>query len=199
MRIFRRADYIEMPWKNGGGSTTQLAIAPPAAGLDDFDWRISSARVADAGAFSRFPGVDRSLLILEGGGLLLQQEGRTITLTARSEAHVFAGEDEIVAALSDGPVTDFNVMTRRARWRHALQAVQLRGVLSCARDAELMFVYCASGSPLTVRCAQGAEALCAVGEAVLIDNGDGDQVELAAADARLCIARLIFKETPDVE
>ncbi|SFQ22142.1 HutD protein [Ectopseudomonas toyotomiensis] len=33
-----------MPWKNGGGETLELAIAPAGAGLEDFAWRISSAR-----------------------------------------------------------------------------------------------------------------------------------------------------------
>ncbi|MBN7823193.1 HutD family protein, partial [Bowmanella yangjiangensis] len=48
---------IAMPWKNGGGSTLELAICPVGASLDDFDWRISSASVASSGAFSRFPGI----------------------------------------------------------------------------------------------------------------------------------------------
>jgi len=41
-----------MPWKNGGGETLELAIAPAGAGLEDFAWRISSARVGAAGPFS---------------------------------------------------------------------------------------------------------------------------------------------------
>lgn len=40
-----------------------LAAAPPGAGLDGFDWRISCARVASGGPFSVFPGVDRQGLV----------------------------------------------------------------------------------------------------------------------------------------
>ena len=51
------------PWKNGGGSTTEIAIAPPGAGLDDFDWRISLATISEDGPFSVFPGIDRTLIL----------------------------------------------------------------------------------------------------------------------------------------
>src|SRR5690606_24981691 len=57
------ATTIAMPWKNGGGTTLQLAISPKGASLEDFAWRISSAQVAVDGAFSSFPGADRSLAV----------------------------------------------------------------------------------------------------------------------------------------
>ncbi|HWV09358.1 MAG TPA: HutD family protein, partial [Pseudomonas sp.] len=57
------------PWKNGGGETRELAIEPAGAALDEFEWRISSARVTAPGGFSSFPGIDRSLAILNGDGL----------------------------------------------------------------------------------------------------------------------------------
>jgi environmental stress-induced protein Ves len=53
-------------WKNGGGSTTEIAVAPMGASLDDFDWRVSMARVASDGPFSEFAGIDRTLDILKG-------------------------------------------------------------------------------------------------------------------------------------
>ena len=54
MRIIRPADLVRMPWKNGGGETTEIAVSPEAAGLDRFDWRVSMARVARNGPFSEF-------------------------------------------------------------------------------------------------------------------------------------------------
>jgi environmental stress-induced protein Ves len=44
-----------LPWKNGGGSTTEIAIAPPDAGFDDFDWRISLATIAKTARSRAFP------------------------------------------------------------------------------------------------------------------------------------------------
>ena len=56
------AGLVAAPWKNGGGCTTEIAIAPPGASLDAFEWRISLATIAASGPFSAFPGVDRTLV-----------------------------------------------------------------------------------------------------------------------------------------
>jgi hypothetical protein len=58
--LLRAADHRTMPWKNGGGETTEIAVSPPHAGLADFDWRISMAKVASDGSFSIFPEIDRT-------------------------------------------------------------------------------------------------------------------------------------------
>ena len=60
-RTIRHGDCPVMPWRNGQGSTTELAIEPPGAALDGFDWRISIARasriraVLDTGVSTRHP------------------------------------------------------------------------------------------------------------------------------------------------
>ena len=117
-----------MPWKNGGGETLELAIAPAGAGLEDFAWRISSARVGAAGPFSAFAGVDRSLALLSGAGLRLQRgNGRIEELHAGGAVATFAGEEAITAVLLDGAVGDLNLMTRRGAWRHRLVPLPLHG------------------------------------------------------------------------
>ena len=55
----------------GGGSTTEIAVAPPGAGFDDFDWRVSLATITQDGPFSAFPGIDRTLALVDGDGCLL--------------------------------------------------------------------------------------------------------------------------------
>ena len=55
MRILRASDHRVMLWKNGGGSTTEIAVFPPGAGIGAFDWRVSMASVVGDGAFSAFP------------------------------------------------------------------------------------------------------------------------------------------------
>jgi len=71
MKIWHKQDYKTMPWKNGGGSTTELAVFPEGAGLDEFYWRLSMAQVSSDGAFSHFAQIDRTLAILTGQGLVL--------------------------------------------------------------------------------------------------------------------------------
>lgn len=103
-----------MPWKNGGGETVEIAVFPEGAGLDDFDWRVSMARVDGSGPFSSFPGIDRTLAILEGAGIDLAVEGRgEVRLTLGSEPHAFPADVATSARLIEGSVVDFNVMTRR--------------------------------------------------------------------------------------
>jgi environmental stress-induced protein Ves len=148
MRKLDAGTYRTMPWKNGGGSTTEVARAPRApAGdsLDDFDWRISMACVASAGPFSHFAGVDRSIAILDGDGLVLAIEGQGETRLDRSSPpFAFAGDVPVMASLTNtrGAIVDFNVMTRRGRYRHRLTRARFdeSGTFAALADVNILFV-----------------------------------------------------------
>jgi environmental stress-induced protein Ves len=114
MKILRAADRAATPWKNGGGVTREVAVWPPGAGLDNFDWRVSIAEVSGAGPFSHFAGIDRTLAILEGRMALAFAE-RTVELDAQSPPLAFAGDVPCRGTPLGGAVTDLNVMTRRGR------------------------------------------------------------------------------------
>jgi len=136
MRILRAAGYRVMPWKNGGGTTTEIAVSPEAAGLDDFDWRISMARVETSGPFSSFAGIDRTLSVLEGEGIVLDIAGQSpARLTSASAPLSFPGDVPTGATLIDGPITDLNVMTRRGRMSHTVERLPLIGEISIAPSA----------------------------------------------------------------
>ena len=122
-RLIRSADLVRVPWKNGGGTTAEVAVHPPGAGFDDFDWRISMADVAVDGPFSRFPGVDRTLVLAEGRDLVLDIEGDLRVLVRPGDAGSFAGEAETRARLHGGPIRDINVMSRRDRFAHRVGSV----------------------------------------------------------------------------
>lgn len=127
MEIIRRDGLVARPWKNGGGVTREIAFSPPGSGLDDFDWRLSTAEVAADGPFSRFAGVDRRLYLLDGAGLDLCFTDRTSRLLT-GEHLDFAGEAEVFGALLGGPVTDLNIMVRRDRARMRAGRMTLDGV-----------------------------------------------------------------------
>lgn len=114
-RMLKPADYVRMPWKNGGGQTTEIAAHPAGASLAAFDWRVSVADVAADGPFSRFPGVDRILVLIAGDGLRLGTDAQAVDLRAAYEPYAFSGDDEVSCALVGGPVRDFNLMVRRGR------------------------------------------------------------------------------------
>jgi environmental stress-induced protein Ves len=122
MRIIRAADCKTTPWKNGGGSTTEIAAAPEGVSMNDFDWRISMAQVASDGPFSDFPGIDRTLTVIAGSGMVLTVgDGAPVTLSRGSAPLSFAGDVPTSARLTAGPITDLNVMTRRGRFGHAVR------------------------------------------------------------------------------
>src|SRR5687767_12838646 len=114
-RILRSVDYVARPWKNGGGTTRDIAVSPPGASLDAFDWRLSLAQVDRDGPFSRFDDVDRTLVLLSGA-MTLHERDRRIDLV-RNEPFAFEGERVIEATVA-GSTLDFNVMTRRGRASH---------------------------------------------------------------------------------
>jgi uncharacterized protein len=116
LSIIRNGDYPSRPWKNGGGTTRDILVAPPGASLEEFDWRLSLAQVERDGPFSRFENVDRTLVLLSGA-MTLHEPTRRIELV-RGEPHEFAGEVVIDATVSGGTSLDFNVMTRRDRAVH---------------------------------------------------------------------------------
>lgn len=122
MRVLKSADHKRMAWKNGGGETVEIYVHPPGAGLSDFDWRVSMAHVASDGPFSCFEGIDRTLALLAGEGMRLAIEGLgEALLTPESPPLRFPADAPTQAALTNGPITDLNVMTRRGLLRHQVE------------------------------------------------------------------------------
>ncbi|MFZ6875079.1 HutD family protein [Undibacterium sp. Di27W] len=151
MRKWTKQDYQTMPWKNGGGSTTELAIFPTGAGLDHFVWRFSTAEVSSNGPFSHFAQIDRTLAILSGEGLILhsdneQVHGPSVFLKQDSLPHQFSGETPINAELLHGTVLDLNMMTRRDVCTHHMQRLEAGKHFIEANDAQQLLLFCAKGS-----------------------------------------------------
>lgn len=139
MQILRASQHRTMPWKNGGGSTTEIAVSPDGAGLEDFDWRLSMALVAADGPFSAFPGIDRTLAVLDGAGLLLHGlPGGAVRLERSTAPFAFAADADVAATLVAGPITDLNVMTRRGRFGSRVR--RLGGPATIGANTAVAFV-----------------------------------------------------------
>jgi len=146
MRILRAADYRVMPWKNGGGTTTEIAVSPDGAGLDAFDWRVSMARVQGSGPFSSFAGIDRTLSVLEGEGIVLDVAGQPAArLTPVSQPFTFPADLPTSAALIAGPIADLNVMTRRGRMLHSVERMAISRPVDIATPAGSTLILCHKG------------------------------------------------------
>jgi len=102
-----------MPWKNGGGTTFEVALHPEDADWASFVWRISIAQVERGGPFSSFAGIDRSLVVLAGQGMVLRGIRAHPIDVRLYDCVAFAGEATVDTELLGGPTRDFNLMTRR--------------------------------------------------------------------------------------
>lgn len=120
MRLLRRGEGRAVRWKNGGGITHELAVWPDGADVSSFEARLSMAEVAADGAFSAFPGIDRTLAVLEGGPMRLSFGGAEVAMTADGPPLSFPGEAPVKARLDAGPVLDLNIMTRRGAFSHRM-------------------------------------------------------------------------------
>ena len=81
-RLIRASDCRCMPWKNGGGATTEIAVHPHDAGLADFEWRVSIATVQVVGATTRTTSAATLLWCCLGGRLRIQGPAGSATLGA---------------------------------------------------------------------------------------------------------------------
>lgn len=171
-----------VPWKNGAGTTRNLAMFPDGAGFDDFLWRVSLAEVSASGSFSLFPGVDRTILLWEGNGMTLcAGDGAEFSLTTLFEPRALRGETEIEATLVEGPTIDLNVMIRRGRAVAATTRYESETRL--ARKADEAFFLCPRGA-FRLADPSGSEHVISAGEVVRISNLEtGIRLIPAGADA----------------
>ena len=140
-----------VPWKNGGGSTTEIAIGPPDSGFEDFDWRVSLATIEKDGAFSLFPGVDRTLALVEGHGMTLEIDGEPTLVTDADPVVAFDGSSKVEAKLNRGGSTDFNAMTRSERCYHTFGRRRLSGDSTFVARADVTVLFLAEGDALELR------------------------------------------------
>ncbi|MYN08525.1 HutD/Ves family protein [Pseudoduganella aquatica] len=194
-KLIQYASLHATPWKNGGGSTTEIAIAPNGATFDNFDWRISLATIAHSGPFSLFPGIDRTLTLVSGPCVVLDVGNeRKVALSEREPVVAFPGELAVSATVGDAPTTDFNVMTRRARCSHQLERRVVRGFSTLERRSATTIVFLAEGESLAIISADERVAMVRYDAVVLSTE---DVWTLEAASATVFIVDIIPNDEED--
>jgi environmental stress-induced protein Ves len=119
MRKLSLAALPKATWKNGGGFTTDLVIAPPGAAWDDCLWRIGVAEIARSGAFSHLAGLDRLFVPLVPGLTLTVGTQAPRSLSA-FEILAFSGDERTQCTVPEGqppnrPALAFNLLWRRGK------------------------------------------------------------------------------------
>jgi environmental stress-induced protein Ves len=180
MPILHLHDCPARPWKNGLGRTRELAVSPPGAGMDDFLWRASVAEVDSAAPFSAFPGIDRTIVLLDGEGFTMAlDDGRTHALTEPFAPFAFPGEAQVAVTLAGGPTRDFNLMVRRGRLRGRIEV--WREAAQARLQPDTVLLYCARGR------LQVDDAVVSAGEAWLRASTAPARLQLAPQSVVLAV------------
>jgi len=172
IQLLKAADRTASAWKNGGGVTREVArSARPCHsnehGIgsgndgshrdgDGFDWRVSIAEVAQAGAFSHFPGCRRLIAIIAGGGMGFSTLAHEPLLLKPRDVHAFDGTADVSATLPFGPVSDLNVIFRPAAVRAFLRFCNQPQQWGAAHRSTVILLNLAT-APLT--CAAGSQPI----------------------------------------
>jgi environmental stress-induced protein Ves len=114
------------PWKNGRGTTHEVMIEPPEATVETgFVWRLSIADVKVDAPFSEFPGCDRTMVVFDGMGMILEFPMGRREQVEPFGVFRFPGEVPCTGKLIDGAVSDLNAMTLRLKARHATRIIDV--------------------------------------------------------------------------
>lgn len=144
VRLLGPDDFRSMPWRNGLGTTIEMAREDDAEGA--MLWRVSAADVVEAGAFSLFPGIDRILTLIEGPGFDLDFSGHGRVAPVEPLRPVqFSGDWTTRAERVRGPSRDLNVMLARGR---AAAIVRVHhDAAPTAQLADRSLFFCVAGHP----------------------------------------------------
>lgn len=135
MSVLGLADLPRSCWKNGLGARATI--------VEGDGWSLSHAWIEADVPFSDFRGMDRTCVLLAGGGLSLSFGSQpAVDLPTPGTARTFPGEWRSRARLHDGPCHVVNVMTTRTTYTHTVEisrhlpragyAVVLAGSVDCA-------------------------------------------------------------------
>lgn len=141
-RLLRAADYPRTPWKNGAGSTEEIA-RDAGAGLDGFGWRLSIADVEESGSFSAFAGYQRIITVVQGAGMRLRVDGQLSRELIPLDPFAFDGASVVHCELLGGAIRDFNLIYAPQRYRARLQWVQVTGEVRLFSSASTVLLFAA--------------------------------------------------------
>lgn len=140
MELIRYSTLEEKPWKNGLGTTREIVIWPLDADLSNFEWRVSAASIIFPGHFSHYPEVSRSLGVLAGKSAELKLGEATKTLSYKGEILRFDGAEHAEVLSANGPVLDYNVMSRDKAVSHELNYCSLSKEVLYTRRGDFTLV-----------------------------------------------------------
>lgn len=189
----RRHRYARTRWKNGAGWTNELVRHPRGDPDPDieFEWRVSIAEIDADCVFSPFPGFDRSIMVLDGGGIELSgTEPAPVLLRERDPPHRFAGEAVPRCRLLGGPIHDLNVITRRGLWQQKVMLRPLVGPMVLFPEPGVCWVVHVLAGELRRQHVADAEPVPAGDTLIAQPSGVGDHQIVISGSGELVLIRL---------
>jgi environmental stress-induced protein Ves len=191
--LLRATDYVRQRWKNGGGTTTELAREGDA---DRWLWRLSIAEVERSGPFSDFTGYRRLIVLLDGRGMALSfDDAAPVVLDERYRPFAFDGGSRTHCELLEGPIRDMNLIVDATRVDASLDV--------CTLDEGAWLRAAASGSAL-LHATSGRFDVTVGGDDIALSPGDTLRVDecctlpiaATARDAHAVLARVAIVDRP---
>ena len=135
---FRRS-----PWKNGGGTTIDIAEANrPGHAPGDWSgllWRFGRTAIVAPGPFSDLAGCDRVQVVVRGDGLVLELPDGEIDVRRSWSPVRFRGEERITSRLENGPVEVVNLIADRARFKSDLAVLAAGSERHCRPGTHILY------------------------------------------------------------
>ena len=183
--VWRAANYVRMPWKNGGGSTEEIS-RDGGHGLEGFGWRLSIADIGESGGFSSFAGYQRVITVINGAGMVLTVDGEEQRGLLPLQAFAFKGDSQVSCRLISGPIRDFNLIYSPQRYHARLQWVDGTSRLYSSSSTLLLL---AAGSQVEVQMAGRELQRLGLYDCLRLEGNDG-LLELDV-QGRFCLIELI--------
>jgi environmental stress-induced protein Ves len=176
MTLLLPSGFRRSPWKNGGGTTIDIAEANrPGHAPGDWAgmlWRFGRTAIVAPGPFSDLTGCDRMQVAVRGEGLVLELPDGEIDVRKPWSPVRFRGEDRITSRLEAGPVEVVNLIADREHCRIGLQVLAAGSTHLCPRGTHILY---AADGPSSVAIG-GEENSLAQDHALMIEVSDGAEV-----------------------
>lgn len=171
------------PWKNGLGTTYDIAMLPLGADHASFDLRFALSPIVEDNVFSAFPGVERVITPIEGEQLSLVFDDTESQLSLYQSLRFDSALTPMGRPLS-GPIKVINVMAKRHSWNFISCDVTDQDEYDI-QSGELLFVFALEGCQVK----SGDEVLDIAKHGAVLVTGAA-RVSVISTDSRVLQAHL---------
>lgn len=189
------ADYPQMPWKNGAGTTTEIA-RDHGAEHTMFGWRLSVADVNASGGFSDFSGYQRIITVLQGEGMVLTVDAQPTPPLRVFEPFAFDGASSVFCELQEGAIRDFNLIYAPQQYAARLQWFTDDQPVNFYTPADMVLVFSASPQ-LMVQVDAHLPVTLGLHDTLQIDNATAALQHISFAGCGCVIELTPNKAAPD--